>query len=407
MITRDSLGGDCEDVEVLYDFSGNTIIQFPVEASVRGFDVEGETIFTSFLLSQPEPESVAYDIDGNQVVTFDGSFADTYEKFDNHVYTRRVFTKSLNLSSNRQIQMYDFSGENTVFLKGSDVSVFSTLNPPYDMPIVTESSDRSYLYDLYGDEIFQTEGTLINVFKNNKREAQLLAFRVSTSPVVNDDEIHLYTISGEKVASLKGTFASVVEIEGKQYISTTEQPSAITNLYNFSGNKVDPDSLETERQRLSPQQIAKLEGKFLEFTEDGQIITYTDEQTIVHDATGRAIATFEGTSPKLVGTNWRLVTYSNQQKKSFLYELDSKNKLATLSGKLSIVSKGKRRLLLTTDATKDISYLYDEEGEVVSKHIGSISKTVHLRPKPGFAADDSYLITTTQQGALHIWPLLW
>ncbi len=404
LVTQDSLGDDCERVYVLYDLLGNTVMQFPIEASVREFDADGEMIFASLPLSQPKPKSVAYDIDGNQVVVFEGGFEGTYEKFDNHTYTRRVFTKRLDLPSDRQIQMYDFSGGNAVSLKGSNVSVFSTLNPPYDMPIVTNSSDRSYIYDLWGDEIFQAEGTLINVFKNTRREAQLLAFRVSTSSVVNDDEIHLYTPLGEKVASLEGTFANAVEIEGKQYISTTEQPSAITNLYNFSGNKVDPDSLETESQRLSPQQIARLKGRFLESTVDGQIITYTDEKTIIHDATGRPIATLEGTSPKLTGTNRQLVTYSNKQKKSFLYGLESKDKLATLNGKLSTVSQD-NYWLLTTDTTKDTSYLYDIEGELESEHVGSVPEDVHLRLQPGFTADNGYLLTVTQQNAVHIWPL--
>ena len=395
LITQDWLEGSCEGrITVLYDLQGNELVQFPLGAAFREFDANNQRIYLSGW-----SQSAAYDIEGNQIAVYEGSFLGVYDRFD--VDSRRVVTRIRDLSESEQIQMYTVAGDEISSLEGRGVSLYSTDYPADNMPIVTEASDRqsSYIYDLSGHEIAEVKGVLIHVIENPKGSAKLLVFCVS-GPLTDYDQLYLYTLSGEEIASFRGNYALSFELAGKQYIRTSYRGTNESGkFYDLAGNEVDRKVIrDLERASYSKNEA------FTKTTESGQKIALENQQTIVNDAAGNQIATVTGTFVEMLETEQRLVTYSYKEKVSFLYELDSGRKLATLKGKLA-ASSSDEQLLLTTSVSEETSYLYDKDGRPISEHVGSAEIKAFFDLPPGFTSDNRYLLTKTEQNTTHIWPL--
>lgn len=422
------LSADCEQISVLYDFSGEEIASFPPYEQVRNFVLDNPPrILTSTLRSEStglgdvESRSALYTLSGEQVASFTGR-------------VKRLDTDSrlvLSDSDGENAYLYNSSGDEIAVLPGEYPKFVDDgrLIATYD-----RDSQRGYLYDLSGNEVVTVTGNISRVFEPLDRSDRLLLTEASATI---GPRSYLYNISGEEIAAFDGVYANLIDLAGEQYIHTYDAGgSSYSALHNLSGElattfkgisadySLENDRIVSNRDRgsgdfgtfqydLYLQDFAENEIAFFEeevdrysFTRNGQqlIVSFADERTVIYDLQGEEIATIEGSFKGLVG-NSQAFFVSSKDGRTRLYNPPD-NVVTTFDGTFSEVSED-GKFVITVNPSEDTTYFYDSSGSLLSQHKGTIANfkdNANFYPPSLFVANQ-YLITATKEGTTHLWLL--
>jgi hypothetical protein len=150
-------------------------------------------------------------------------------------------------------------------------------------------------------------------------------------------------------------------------------------------------------------ETAAFDGEFMSFSEDGQrLVTSSgsDNQSRLYDLSGKELAAFEGIFPSFSEDGQRLIVYSSEDKISRFYDLSGQSTGLDLRGEFGEASPD-QKYLITTVASEDISLVYDASGKLLAESPGSLSGQGDL----GFTPDSRQILTKTNDGFYHLWPL--
>jgi hypothetical protein len=131
----------------------------------------------------------------------------------------------------------------------------------------------------------------------------------------------------------------------------------------------------------------KFKGNFREFSKDGQrLVTFSEEESTswLYDLSGQQLAKFKGSYPRLSEDGQWLLAFSEEESTSWLYTL-SGQQLAEFKGGYPRLSKDGQRLA-TYSREAGTSWLYALSGQQLAKFKGRY---------PSFSKDDQRLVTSS------------
>lgn len=166
-------------------------------------------------------------------------------------------------------------------------------------------------YDISGSLLLQFRGGIPDFTPDGRH-------LLSASPA--DDRTYLYDLNGNQIVEFVGGIFQGFTANGQQLIISTASPvSSETYLYNFSGQR-----LVTFGQTEQFSDRAFDRGSFGRLSPNRQQVTtysYSEDTSYLYDLSGNQIAQFEGGFLDFSPNEQQLVTYAYTVDKSYLYNI--------------------------------------------------------------------------------------
>lgn len=247
-------------------------------------------------------------------------------------------------------QLFDLSGKKLAQFAG-EMRGFNSNG----QRLLTESSigsGRYHLFDVSGKKLLQFEGRAAEFSPDGQRVIAMLR---------DKDYFQLYDAMGLKLAQFPGDilYSPIFSQNGQRLVTLTDD-----NAYLFDA---------------SGRQIAQMQGRFLDvgggFDSNAQrLILYRQEPTTctLFNSSGQTIAQLPkecaGVSPK--GRRFLSATGTLDHPSLHLYDFFGKQ-IAQLSGLFAIFSPNEQYFLTTNPLKGESSYLYDAAGKEIAQLRGS------------------------------------
>ncbi|MEM6449408.1 MAG: AAA-like domain-containing protein [Cyanobacteria bacterium P01_D01_bin.105] len=213
--------------------------------------------------------------------------------------------------------------------------------------------------------------------------------------------------------ALRTTVNSVLETT---VLSDSIAISPITGARMISedGNRLVTYSRSDDTSRLYDGQgteLNTLSGAPWRFSEDGnRFVTYSssDDTSRLYDGLGTELNTLSGEPWRFSEDGNRLVTYSSSDDTSRLYAINTGKQIGNPFKGFFREFHPDGQYLVTTIRNENISHVYDLSGNLLAEYLGSVTDDQNQTESDaalGFTADGKHLITISNDGYFHRWPL--